>query len=69
MKISPERRQSIKSHIKHDDYFGTLATVLDLHRQTLGKSAQARETARAIENIVADLLYLQDNYEIKPKKK
>ena len=69
MKISPERRRGIEFHIKNDDYFGTLATVLDLHRQMLGKSPREREIASVIENQVNDLMHLQDNYEIKPKKK
>ena len=32
MKISKERQQGLEFHIKTNDYFGTLATVLDLSR-------------------------------------
>jgi hypothetical protein len=68
MKISPERRRGLEFHIKVNDYFGTLATILDLSKQTLGNSAREREVAGYLERSVDDLMYLQSNYEIKAKK-
>ena len=69
MKISPKRRRGLEFHIKINDYFGTLATVLDLSRQTLGNSAREREVVGYLERSVADLMHLQSNYEIKTKSK
>lgn len=65
MKISPKRRRGLEFHIKINDYFGTLATILDLSRQTLGDTAREREVAGYLEKNVADLVYLQANYRIR----
>jgi hypothetical protein len=69
IKISPERRRGLEFHIKVNDYFGTLATVLDLSRQTLGNSAREREVAGYLERNVADLMHLQANYQITKKRR
>jgi hypothetical protein len=58
------RAKSLKFHIDSDDYFGTLATVLDLLRQTLPES---ETTEQVLRNLSKDLLYLQEHYTIKPK--
>jgi hypothetical protein len=59
-------KKSLEFHIKSDDYFGTLATVLDLVRQNLNPFNQKKEK-RTLENVVKDLEYLQKNYQIKKK--
>lgn len=48
----------LKFHIKSQDYFGTLATVLSLCRQT-GQEIP--------EGVIEDLMYLQQNYKIENK--
>jgi len=35
-------RESLKFHIKSDDYFGTLATVLSLVRQNIEKGERRK---------------------------
>ena len=59
-------RKSIEFHIKSDDYFGTLATVIDLVRQNLNPFRQKREKAM-LEAKVKELMYLQKNYKIVKK--
>jgi hypothetical protein len=67
-KISKRRQQSLEFHIKVNDYFGTLATVLDLSRQMLESSARERKVVSNLTRIVNDLIYLQANYKIKAKE-
>lgn len=59
-------KESLEFHIKSDDYFGTLATVLDLIRQQVfgDKKSKLKD---AIESKVSELLYLQKNYQIVKK--
>ena len=52
------KNDNLEFHIKEQDYFGTLATVLDLLAQDLDT-----QSAR-LKNIRDDLLYLQERYEI-----
>jgi hypothetical protein len=56
-------KESLEFHIKSDDYFGTLATVLDLLKQQIfgGKKSKLKD---AMEEKIAELLYLQANYKI-----
>jgi hypothetical protein len=68
MKISKARQRGLEFHIETGDYFGTLATVLDLSRQTLGQTAREREVADYLERSVVDLMYLQEHYKIAPKR-
>ena len=68
MKISKARQRGLEFHIETGDYFGTLATVLDLSRQTLGQTAREREVAGYLEKNVKDLMYLQAHYQIMEKK-
>ena len=53
-------------HIKSGDYFGTLATILDLLRQNLSPYTQKKEK-KTLEAIVGDLGYLQKNHKIVKK--
>ena len=59
-------KESLEFHIKSDDYFGTLATVLDLIRQQVfgDKKSKLKD---AIESKILELLYLQKNYQIVKK--
>ena len=59
MKITPERRQSLEFHIKTNDYFGTLATVLDLLRQDAELSQIHKNI---LIRMIDDLMYLQAHY-------
>lgn len=53
--MTPERIESLKFHIKSQDYFGTLATALSLCRQ---------EKLPIFQHVIDDLVYLQENYKI-----
>ncbi len=62
---------SLKFHIKNDDYFGTIATILNLLKQEIKKNA-GQDSAifkKTLNNLEKDLLFLQKNYQIKPKMK
>jgi hypothetical protein len=48
--------KNLQFHIKNQDYFGTLATVLNLARQ---------RNEPPPDNLIDELLYLQENHEIK----
>lgn len=58
---------SVKFHIKSDDYFGTIATVLDLIKQQIKKDSRpdAAVLNKTLKNLKDDLMFLQNNYEIK----
>jgi len=62
---------SIKFHVKNDDYFGTIATVLSLIKQDIKKGARydVATLSKLLENIEKDLLILQNKYQIKAKTK
>ena len=57
--ISRKRRKNIDFHIKSDDYFGTVATVVNLLRQ---------ENNDTLEKLRDELLYLQEHYIIIRRK-
>ena len=48
--------KNLKSHIKDNDLFGTLATILRLHKET-------NEPIK--DELIDNLVYLQDNHRIK----
>jgi len=55
-------QKSLKFHIKHQDYFGTMATILSLIRQEKEKlEARHNKTFKRLEK---KLVYLQNNYQI-----
>ena len=56
-------KESLEFHIKSDDYFGTLATVLDLIKQQIFGDKK-NKLKSAIESKVSELIYLQNNYRI-----
>ncbi len=57
-------RKSIEFHIKSQDYFGNLATILSLMEQTANNNIK---NGKILGKIIKDLLYLQENYKINKK--
>ncbi len=59
------RIKRIQFHIEEDDYFGTLATVLDQHAQMLNKGTLSRvDHSNRLKALRDDLMFLQENYKI-----
>lgn len=60
---------SVRFHVKNDDYFGTIATVLSLIRQDMIKNNRydAAVLEKLLANIEGDLNILQKNYQIKAR--
>ncbi|MGC1685751.1 MAG: hypothetical protein WA734_09045 [Candidatus Acidiferrales bacterium] len=56
--------EGIEFHIEANDYFGTLATTLDLLRQAIEERGYQPEDADLLRRITADLLSLQANHTI-----
>ncbi len=56
-----EARQSLQFHIEASDYFGTLATVLDLVSQDLRNNGH-HSNAETLNLLRDDLMYLQNRY-------
>ena len=61
------RIKYLKFHVKSEDYFGTLATVLDLFRLDVLEKKSIFNKDKVLKQIVNDLKYLQDNYKITKK--
>ncbi len=59
---------SLQFHIEKSDYFGTLATVLDLVRQDLDRRGY-NPHAGALSRLRDDLVYLQARYLIRKRKR
>jgi hypothetical protein len=55
--------KGLKFHIKENDYFGTLATVLDLIRQDLRRKGDSSHATR-LRRLRDGLIYLQQGYRI-----
>jgi hypothetical protein len=62
--MSIQQRREIEWHIQAGDYFGTLATVLDLLRQLMDKQGYGRTEARLLAEVRDELVYLQENHRI-----
>jgi hypothetical protein len=63
-------KKQLERHIENDDYFGTLATVLNLARQTLEKDMRGPKKnwhIKLLQSVEEDLMYLQENYKIEKK--
>lgn len=58
-------QKSVKFHIKSNDYFGTLATVLSIIKQT---PEHIKEHIKSINKIEKDLMFLQKKYRITKNK-
>lgn len=55
---------SVRRHVRSDDYFGTIATILSLLKQQIKKDG-ARNAAlltATLQNVESDLMFLQKNY-------
>lgn len=66
-----EDEASVKFHVKSNDYFGTIATVLSLLKEQI-KNSNINNTAileKILNNLELDLMLLQKNYHIKPNIK
>lgn len=72
---SDNEREALLRHIAADDYFGTVATILDLISQDKKKYSKNSDKLvtfrKTIKELKDDLVYLQNNYQIikKPNKK
>lgn len=65
MKISPKRWRSLDFHIENDDYFGTLATVLDLLRQDVESDGWRQLHTTTLVQMRDELVYLQRYFRIR----
>jgi hypothetical protein len=65
--MNKEEIKSLEFHIKSNDYFGTLATILSLTRQNLEKNEHKKLNIKTLSKIEKDLLFLQKNYKIANK--
>ncbi len=60
-------KKSLKFHIQANDYFGTLATVLDLVSQDLRKKG-LRGNAKTLRRLRDRLVYLQEGSRIEKRQ-
>ena len=70
--MTRSKKQQLRFHIQSDDYFATLATILDLIKQDSEKAIKIMNkihhiTQDQLENLKNDLLFLQKNYKIVKK--
>ena len=56
--------EDIQFHISADDYFATLATILDLTRQEMGKRGTRKRHAEMLARKTEELVYPQRNFRI-----
>lgn len=57
-------KKSVEFHIKSNDYFGTIATVLSLIKQT---PEYINKHIQSLNKLEKDLVFLQNNYKIVKK--
>lgn len=57
-------KKSLEFHIKSNDYFGTLATVLNLIKENLNEKNLDITHKKILNNCINDLMYLQNNFKI-----
>lgn len=63
-------KKQLEKHIEKDNYFGTLATVLNMARQTLEKDMRGPKKnwhIKLLQSLEDDLVYLQKEYKITKK--
>jgi len=63
-------KKQLEKHIEQDNYFSTLATVLNMARQTLEKDMRGPKKnwhIKLLQSLEEDLMYLQENYKIDKK--
>lgn len=56
-------KKTVDFHIKQDDYFGTLSTIVELINQDHVLENKG-ELKKILNNLKQDLLYLQENFDI-----
>ena len=56
--------EDLQFHIGAGDYFGTLATILDLMRQEIGKPRSRMRHSEMLRRKAEELVYLQLNFRI-----
>lgn len=61
---------SVSFHVESGDYFGTIATIISLVSQDIERkgSYDALSLLKALKSLEKDLIHLQANYDITPKK-
>lgn len=59
--------KSLKFHIKSNDYFGTLATIISLIKQDLEFNFCFNKYIEVLNSVEKDLIFLQKNCYIKLK--
>ena len=59
-------KESVNFHVKKDDYFGTLATIIELLKQD-EVLENKKELKKILNQLKKDLLYLQKNFTINKK--
>ncbi len=52
------KNKSLEFHIKLNDYFGTLATILSFIRQNIEKGENDKLNIKILKEIEKDLMYL-----------
>lgn len=60
-------KERLQFHLETNDYFGTLATVLDLMKQTVDREGFTKENGELLERLRDNLSDLQAHYVIMPK--
>lgn len=55
-------KKSVEFHIESNDYFGTLATVLNLIKENLNDKKFINSNKKILKNCINDLMYLQKNF-------
>jgi len=60
---------SVRFHVQNDDYFGTIATIISLLKQEIKNCPADKrgQMTKIFQNLEKDLMFLQTNYQIKPK--
>ncbi len=59
-------KKSVNFHVQKNDYFGTLATIMELMSQD-NILDNKKELKKILERLKKDLLYLQENFIINKK--
>ncbi len=72
-KNDEERLKRLVFHLKTDDYFASIATIMGFLKETIQECSQTGTPMRdvqirTLDDLRKDLLYLHANYHIMPKK-
>jgi hypothetical protein len=65
--MEKDKFEKLEFHVRSEDYFGTLATILDLFRMDVLEKKFIFDKDKVLKKIVDDLIYLQTNYKITKK--